>query len=167
MIGFLFVATVAIWFGVSVWIALQVGKLVSKPALRVPTRAGIFLLMILAPFVDEVIGKHQFERLCEVNGIQSAELSKVRGKRVKIAYGERLPVAGTILPVKQSEVKFTDSASGEVVIHYKNYYTAGGWLMRYTWLSTGAKGAMLFDGNGCGLAREDRLIKAANVSIVN
>lgn len=56
--------------------------------------------MLTLPFVDEIIGKFQFEALCKANGIESADVSRARGKRVKVEYGERTFVEGAIMPIK-------------------------------------------------------------------
>lgn len=166
MIGLLFLCTAAIWIGASIWIARLTGPLVPKP-LRTATKVVVLAVLLALPFVDEAIGEYQFEKLCEINGIKSADLSKARGKRVKVAFGEREPVEGTILPIRKSKVLYTDATNGDVVIHHTNYYATGGWLMRHTWFSQGSSGPMLFAGNGCGFAFEDRLLRTASVSIIN
>ncbi|MDA8447275.1 hypothetical protein [Paracidovorax valerianellae] len=51
-----------------------------------------------SPFVDEVLGKYQFEALCNANGIESADVSKAQGKRVALEVGIGRPLDGTIMP---------------------------------------------------------------------
>jgi hypothetical protein len=127
----------------------------------------ILVLLCALPFVDEVIGRRQFESLCRVNGIESVDLSKARGKKVRVNYGERTALSGTALPIKESWVVFNDASTGEAVIRYKNYYAGGGLLMRYTWLSMGSDHPMLFGGNGCGFVMRDNGFRANQISVVN
>lgn len=128
---------------------MKVGGLIAKPALSSTATILTLAVCLCLPFADEVIGKYQFESLCKANGIESADVSKASGKKVKVEYGERRPLVGTIMPIKEGDVLFKDADSGEVLIKHKNYYALGGWLMRYTWLSMGSSQTMLFHGNGC------------------
>ena len=146
MIGLLFLATIAAWLWASFWLSIKVGRLIAKPLLSGTATILTFVALLCLPFVDEVIGKHQFETLCKVNGIESADVSKARGKKVKVEYGGRELLEGTILPIQESNVLFKDADSGEVLIRHKNYYARGGWLMRYTFFSLGDSHPMLFGG---------------------
>lgn len=149
MIGLLFLATIALWLWACVVLARFLSGLVPRLSWRNPVKWGLFILLLALPFIDEVIGKYQFEALCKANGIESADVSKARGKKVTVEYGERSLLGGTIMPIKESNVLFKDAVSGEVLIQHKNYYAVGGWLMRYTWLSMGSSQTILFHGNGC------------------
>ncbi len=128
---------------------------------------GITLLLLTAPFVDEVIGMYQFNALCKTNGIESADVSKARGKRVKATHDERRFIEGSIIPIKVSDDVFRDAGNGEVVIQSKDYYAKGGWLMRYTPISMGSATPMLFDGNGCGLIAKHRIFSNNQILQIN
>jgi hypothetical protein len=167
MIGLLFLATVAVWLWLCVWIPHKVGNLIANPPLRRVTKLAMSLALLSSPFVDELIGKHQFEALCKANGIESADVSKARGKKVKGEYRESGLAHGSIMPIKADDIFFRDADSGEILIHYKNYYAGGGWLMRYTPLNMGSAHPMLFPGNGCGFTLQDRVFKAAQISVIN
>lgn len=154
------------WWG-GVLLVRWVGKAVPSPRWKKPAMVGVTLLLFAAPFVDEVIGKYQFEALCKANGIEGADVSKARGRQVKVEYGERYFVDNTIMPIKVSDVFFRDASSGEALIQHKNYYAMGGWLMRHTPLSMGSPRPMLFGGNGCGFKRRDEILAANQISQIN
>jgi hypothetical protein len=149
VIGLLFLATVAVWIWLCIWVPHKASNLIFDPPLHRVTKLAMSLTLLSSPFLDELIGKHQFEALCKANGIESSDVSKARGKRVKVEYGERKPLKGTLLPTKESDVRFKDAETGDVLIQHKDYHSSGGWLMRYTWLSMGSNHPMLFEGNGC------------------
>lgn len=155
MIGLLFLLALFVCVVAGIWFVAFVVRMVPSPKWKSPVMVCLTLLLLAAPFVDEVIGKYQFEALCKANGIESADVSKARGKRVKVNYGDRHPVSGTIMPIMETNVLFLDADSDEVFIHHKNYYAMGGWLMRYTPLSMGSKHPMLFVG-GCPIDYVDR-----------
>lgn len=167
MSGLILLSALIICWWVGVLLVRWVGRVVPNPRWKKPTMGGVALLLLAAPFVDEVIGKYQFEALCKANGIESVDVTKARGKRVKVDYGERRFVDGTIMPIKVSSVLYADASSGEVLMQHKNYYAMGGWLMRYTPLSMGSPKPMFFGGNGCGFKRRDEILTANQISKIN
>lgn len=147
MTGLFFLSIVALWLIACPWLAIRLGNLIPSRRWRFPAKLVILLALLSAPFVDEVVGMRQFEDLCKANGIENADVSKARGKKVKVEYGEHKPVRGTMLPIDVSDVQFRDADSGIVLIRHRNYYASAGWLMRYTWLSMGSNQPIFFDGN--------------------
>lgn len=167
MSGVFLLVAVGISLWVFAWLAATLGNLAPNKAWRSKVKVGIFLVLLGSPFVDEVIGMYQFNALCKANGIESADVSKARGRRVQVDYGDRQFVSGTIMPIKVSDVRFTDAETGAVLIQHKNYYAMGGWLMRYTSISMGYSQSMLFDGNGCGFQTREAVFVANEIQQIN
>ena len=120
------------------------------------------------PLADEIIGKYQFEALCKANGIESADVSRARGKRVKMTYTDKGFVeSGVLLPTKQDDISLRDADTEEVLLSYKSYFSYGGWLMRYTPISMGSSGPMLFKGNGCGYGQEQQIFSSNQITLTN
>jgi hypothetical protein len=126
-----------------------------------------FAVLLPLPLIDELIGKQQFETLCSTKGIENADTSRAKGRRVNVGYSERRPIEETVLPTLASDVTYRDSVTGEVLIRHKDYYSGGGWLMRSTWINMGSAHPMLFSGNGCGFGARDRLFETEKISVVN
>jgi len=166
MMGLLFLVTFVAWLWGSGWIAEKVGNLVNISRRRAAVKVLIFVVLLSLPFVDEIIGKYQFEALCKANGIESADVSKARGKSVKVEYGERTLLGGTIMPIKVDDALFRDASSGEILIQHKNYHALGGWLMRYTWLSMGSPQPMLFGGSTCDIRKEQEIFKVNSITFL-
>ena len=161
---FLVALTLSIWG--CVWLARSLGNLVPNPAWRSKIKVGVFLALLASPFVDEVIGKYQFEALCKANGIESADLSRARGKRVRVhdAYFAWKAISGSIIPMEETETQIKDAETDEVITRFKNYRTKGGWLMRYTPLSMGSPHSMLFGGSTCDWTATDALMNRNNIT---
>lgn len=166
MIALLFLIAVAVWLAACIGIPQIVGNLIVKRPWRITVKLVIFFALISSPFVDEAIGKRQFEALCKSRGIEAADISRARGRKVKVEYGERTILDGTILPIKESDVRFRDTDSGEILIQHKNYYAEGGWLMRHTWLSMGENRPMLFGGSTCDLRIEQAIFRANGIVLL-
>lgn len=158
-------AVILCWWG-GVLLVRQVGRSVTNPKWKKPAMVSVALVLIAAPFVDEVIGRHQFEALCKANGIESADISKARGRQVKVEYGERQLIGRTIMPIKESDVIFRDADSKEILIRHKNYYAMGGWLMRLTPLSMGSPQPMTFGGSTCDVRVEQEIFKANSITFL-
>lgn len=167
MSGLIFLLVLILFWWGGVLLVRWVDRVVPNPRWEKSAMVGVVLVLLTTPFVDEVIGKYQFEALCKANGVESADVLKARGRQVKVEYGERHFVDDTIMPIKVSNVIFRDAASGEVLIQHKNYYATGGWLMRYTPLSMGSPRPMLFGGNGCGFKRRDEILATNQISQIN
>jgi hypothetical protein len=166
MTGLLFLTAVAAWLGASLWVAGLAGQKLARPRWRNTVNALVFLVLILSPFVDEVIGKFQFENLCRANGIESADVSKAKGKKVKIDYAGTRALSGTILPIKEQDVHFRDADTGEVLIQHRNYQAQGGWLMRYTWFNMGSNHPMLFGGSTCNVRKEQEVFRTNSITFL-
>lgn len=167
MSGLILLFALGICFWLGGMLVRWVGQMVPNPKWQGPAKTTVALALIASPFVDEVIGMYQFNALCKANGIESADVSKARGKRVIASYGERRLIEGVIIPIKASEDFFRDASNGDIVIHSKDYYAKGGWLMRYTPLSMGSPQPILFDGNGCGFVDKDRIFSSNQIVQIN
>lgn len=166
MTALFFLGIIALWLIASPWLALRLGNLVSSSRWRLPVKLAILVSLLSAPFLDEAIGMRQYDALCKRNGIEAADVSAARGKKVKVEYGARSPVSGTMVPIQESDETFRDAVSGEALIRTKNYYADGGWLMRYTWFSMGGSGPMLFGGSTCDKRREAEIFKAHEIGFL-
>jgi hypothetical protein len=168
MSGLIFLVALALCLLACVWIAKNLGNLVSNPAWRTAVKVAIFIALLASPFVDEVIGKYQFEALCKANGIESADVSKARGKRVKmkVKYDERRLVHGTIMPIDVEDVFLVDADTDETLIQHKNYIATGGWLMRYTPISMGSPQPMLFGGSTCDMRISQEIFKTNSITFL-
>jgi hypothetical protein len=70
-----------------VWLARSIASKAEKPLTRAAIKWSVLLVLLTLPFIDEIIGKFQFEALCRANGIESADVSRARGKKVKLEIG--------------------------------------------------------------------------------
>lgn len=167
MIGLLVLGAVAIWLWACMWLARKVSNVIVKPKWRTAVRLIALLALLSVPFVDEIIGKHEFETLCKENGIESVDVSKARGKSVKVEYEERELLTDTVMPIYETDVLFKDAYSGEILIKYKIYDAEGGWLMRHTWLNMGSSHPMLFP-SGCNdFAARKEIFKKNDIQQLN
>ncbi|GKS84256.1 hypothetical protein AVMA1855_08910 [Acidovorax sp. SUPP1855] len=168
MSGLIFLVIFGMFLCGCIWLAKHLGNLVPNPSLRSAVRIVILFLLLASPLVDEVIGKYQFEALCRANGIESANVSKAQGKRVRLDVGIKRPLYGMIMPGTVEDWFYRDVDSNEIVIQHKAYFAFGGWLMRYSPLNMGSRHPIFFPG-GCPVDYLDRdsIFSKNNITLVN
>lgn len=169
MAGLILLAALAALIGLLVWLSGLITRRLplssnSKTWLRVAIVVGAFPLML----IDEIVGKYQFQALCKANGIESADVSKARGKNVRLEISENTKLQGLMTPGIVDDRFYRDIDTNEILIHHKSYYSYGGLIMRLTPLSMGSSHPMLFPG-GCGAESTiiDSIFRANNILIIN
>lgn len=167
MIGILFITAFFAFLYALVWISGYIADRLSvhggwKTLLRTAIVIGAFPLIL----IDEIVGKYQFESLCKNNGIDSANVSAAKGMRVKIKPEERYDLPGKMIPIKEQK-NHIYTEDDHLLFHFNDYYTKGGWLVRYTPITLGNYRPILFSGNGCGLKKENAIFFQNNITKIN
>lgn len=165
MIGLILLVAIGVSLWVCAWLASTLGNTVPNAAWRGTAKVGIFVVLISIPFVDEVIGMYQFNALCKANGIESADVSKARGRSVRIEVGVRSFLQGPVMPIQVEDWVYKEANTGTELLRHKDYYAIGGWLMRYTPLNMGSKHSM-FAGNGCSLVVWQQTLRENQVTVI-
>lgn len=149
MIGLLFLAVFVAFIYALIWISEFITRQLPvyggwEILLRTVMVIGVFPLML----IDEIIGKYQFESLCEKNGIQQKNINSIKGKHltVKISGPDIISKA---IPMYEYTISIIDAKTNHIATEFKDYIARGGWMMRHTFLSLGGTGPMLFDGATC------------------
>jgi hypothetical protein len=130
MIGLYFFFLIALWIGLVFLVSVVITK--RLPASKWRPLVGIVLFTLLLPmvFIDELIGKWQFERLCQENStIYIAPDAK--GRTVYLASGTpEESVKGTWgVPIWIRQWRHVDTTTGETIVSYNSLRARGGWFM--------------------------------------
>ena len=116
---------------------LLIGKLTRLIARLVgfdksPVKAGVLLIvLLLLPFVDEIVGRAQFNYECKK--VQGYKVSDTIKDAKTLRYDYAPPPAEhlrTFIPIRKGISRVIDVANGGVVLQYQNLDTPGGWVMR-------------------------------------
>jgi hypothetical protein len=121
-------------FGICLWIVAAI--MISK---NIPHWLGItkhgavisvllFPLIFVAPIADELIGRWQFNRLCEREAVVTLSPD---WERVKAARDNDDPIVGIdgyVIPIRVQRVEFVDANTGKPFLTYKGFHTYGGLL---------------------------------------
>jgi len=153
--------------GLWVFLVTKLTKFLSKwipvckfsPALKVL----LFILLLVMPFMDEIIGGFQFRALCKAEAVAIYDEAKVRGKMVHNQSAEEYHFTNTILPTYKIVSRFADHTTNEEILSYVTLRSDGGWLSR--WIDfNGNHGPQTFDGSCSG---GNYLFENLNIKSVN
>jgi len=135
MIGIIFLAAAVIWLAISLNFSLKVPIWLGVRGRSKPLIVSALLLAVLlvGPFVDEIIGMRQFEKLCEearANIWVSPEISSV--KRAISNSPNSVDLSGYVIPIKLYVSEYIDLDSGSAFLRFRTYFTKGGRLWGLT-----------------------------------
>lgn len=128
MIGLTFLAIGLLWLALSVLLAVRLPKWfgASKPVWRWLLGAVIFLVLLIGPFVDHIVGMRQFEKLCaEQTGLQiyPGAANAKRGRQ------DTLPsesLDGYAVSIMRRIRTIVDLDTGEAIARFRHFSTKGG-----------------------------------------
>lgn len=130
MIGLSFLAAGLTWLLLSWCIASRLPyKLgISKPVGQWVVTSIVFLLLLVGPFVDHIVGMRQFETLCDQQTNLRISANAATATRTRHAVGAENELKGYTIKITQSESLYFDRDTGQVIAQYNHFSTSGGWL---------------------------------------
>lgn len=129
MIGLYFLFLGALWVGIVFLVSVFITK--KLPTSKWRPLFGVCLFAILLPllFIDELIGKWQFERLCHENSTIYIS-PDAKGRTVYLANTSDEYVKGTWVRIWKQQWQYVDATTGEVIVRYNTLGVVGGWFVR-------------------------------------
>jgi hypothetical protein len=129
MIGLIVLAIAAAWLFVSAKLARGVAGTIKRPLLSFTVGVTAFIIFALLPFIDEIVGRREFQRLCESEAKVwvSPNAGKVQAAKDFSSSSSR---EGFFFPIQEQSVKYADAETGEIFYSFKAFHTPGGLVMR-------------------------------------
>ena len=135
MIGLIFYGAITLW----VFIALNLGHKIPKWFKLKPAWSWLFVpLVFFAPVMDEVIGRWQFNQLCEKEAViwLSPDWKDVQAVRdVEHPFTKS---SWTFIPIQIQTEEMVDATTGQPFMSYSALHTRGGLLLGTFGQSLGA-----------------------------
>ncbi|RCS56715.1 hypothetical protein [Parvibium lacunae] len=138
MTGIFLLVVVALWSYCAFRIARWASQRIAKPTLRRGTILLLFVMLMILPVGDEIIGGMQFRALCEANEFIDVDIEKIRGKTIVLGGETNMGLPGmidrsiaSVIPIIESTSTWKDETTGETLLTYKQYLASGGWLVRF------------------------------------
>jgi hypothetical protein len=88
----------------------------------------LFPVVLAAPVADEVIGRWQFNRLCDREAVVTLSPDWKKVKRAQRVSLQRSDVAGALIPIYSQGSEYVDADTGKTFMTHPHFYTYGGFL---------------------------------------
>lgn len=131
MIGLMFLAGLAVWLALAVWISKRILGWMGNSKYPITRGVTVFLLVLIAPVADELIGRWQFHQLCEREAVVTLSPGWETVKRAKRVDMPPRYFNGYLVPVDSQGGKYFDIDSGKVFMTSQSLFTDGGFLRRH------------------------------------
>jgi hypothetical protein len=109
--GLIFIAVIGVWFFIVWALTSCVAKKSPDKWWRIPLSLLLFVVFLILPVVDEVVGGWQFKRLCEANTNVQVDKVTAVGKTVYLAKVPVVEVKGTWVRIVQQPWRYLDVES--------------------------------------------------------
>lgn len=126
MIGLFFLGAALAWFLISVWISSKVPTLLGFKKLYWPVSITLFAVLMIAPFLDHIIGMRQFQKLCDEQTALQIYPNAVNTKRGRETSSRAELLEGKVIPIRRRLSAITDMDTGEEIARYRWFATHGG-----------------------------------------
>lgn len=148
------------WVVLSIWLAARITRVVRQGALKALIFLVLASVLSALPLADEIIGKFQFDRLCEEAKDVKIFATKPVGEELYFPDGRwrlssspplplnesnhrqsiyeslvryernELEIIGIAMPISGRETRIFDRKTGQLLASYRLYSTRGGWISR-------------------------------------
>jgi hypothetical protein len=147
MTSLLLLPVAGIWLIVAALISILVFRMLPKQLWRIPFASILFLALIPLPVIDEIVGKKQFERLCNENSTIQVDRAKAAGETVYLADLPDVEIKGTWVRVVLKPWRYVDSTTKEPVVSYNTLRAAGGWFVHALPVTGEGRVPLIFKGS--------------------
>ena len=132
MSGLLFLGVVGLWVWACVAMTRWIMRRIDSKPRRLLTGMGVFVLLLVLPVADEIVGGFQFRALCEKNASRfQMGVGNPEGRTTKVTFDQSDHVAEfTAIPISYSRLEYHDVATGELVVAFDSYSAQGGVFIR-------------------------------------
>lgn len=127
MIGLMFLGVALLWLGLTVYLTVKVpGWLGLRHYASWLLRLLLVPLLLVGPFVDEIVGMGQFERLCQEQTVMTVSPAASSVQRARDVISEEKILPSYWVNIWAGTRTFFDVDTGKEFLSYPVYRTQGG-----------------------------------------
>lgn len=131
MIGISFLAGLALWGALAVWISKRIPHWAGIAKHTTVVSVLVFPFVFLAPVADELIGRWQFHQLCEREAVVWLSPDWETVRRAKDNDDPMYELDGFVFPIKVQYIELVDIDTKLPFVKIRAFHTKGGFLMRH------------------------------------
>ena len=134
MIGLLFLSLAILWLALVVYLTIKIPRWCGVVRHVALLRLLLFPLLLVGPFVDEIVGMRQFEKLCEERALLIVSADAELVKRAKVTHSDLQELPGYWIGISASRSSYIDIDTGKVFMTFDDFATHGGLFGGATYL---------------------------------
>lgn len=164
MIGIFFIVIFTIWFFFSKTLSWHLTKNINIKE-KIVIRYILFLLFLILPALDEIVGGFQFRSLCKHEAQIVYDKEKLIGRAVYSELSESKKIEYLVITIFSQTWFYRDIKTHESLMRYKTFDAEGGWLSRAINFQNLGK-PFTFNGHcGPGWTKVDSILKSSSATI--
>lgn len=127
MIGLMFLGVAILWLALTIYLTIKIPRWLNLKSLTSwLLRLLLVPLLLVGPFVDEIVGMRQFERLCEERAVVKISPNADQVKSAKQVYSEYTNLTGYWISIATQKVDYIDLETGITFLTFEAFFTKGG-----------------------------------------
>ena len=130
MIALIVLLFAAVWLFVAGAVVRVMARFILSGNSATALALVLYPIVLVLPFIDEVIGRRQFQELCEREAkvwIAADAKDVVAARRGEDGFPDR---NGFWIPIQEQPINYVNSSTGKSFYTAKAFHTPGGWIMR-------------------------------------
>lgn len=128
MIFLMFLVGFGLWLTVAVMLCKRVPRWLGVTKHGAVISVLLFPVVLVAPVADEIIGRWQFNRLCEREAVVTLSPDWEKVKRALAKELPTIPIDGYAIPIRVQRGEYVDMDTGQPFLAFKAFHTKGGLL---------------------------------------
>lgn len=128
MIGLIALFILGGWIFLSLFLARRIPRWLGIQRHTRSASVACFLLLLIAPFIQDIVGMWQFDRLCKERAVVWVSPEAGQVKRAKSKYPEFVELPGYWIAIRSQLVEYSDLDTGLPFYRYEILHTKGGVL---------------------------------------
>lgn len=131
MIGLMFLGAGLLWLVLTVYLTIKLPRWLGlRSYAQWLLRMVLVPLLLVGPFVDEIVGMRQFEKLCEEQAILRVAPNADQVKRAKVIHSDLRELSGYWVNISTGRSSYIDLDTGMAFMTFDDFNTKGGKVAR-------------------------------------
>lgn len=131
MIGLMFLCAALLWLLFTVYLTVKVPRWLGlKSHVKWLARLLLVPILVVGPFVDEIVGMRQFERLCQERAVVWVKPGAEKVTKAREGPEKYEDLTGYWVPIRVRQIVYLDAESGIPFVGYVALSTKGGRIAR-------------------------------------
>lgn len=119
-----------IWILLLLCLCIAITKRMPRSWWPLAVWLGVYGMIFPLPLLDEIVGKYQFDQLCQDNANVVYVHPNAKGRRVYSAGVKDMLLPNNWVRIWMQEWRYIDASTGETIVRYNALHTNGGWIVR-------------------------------------